>query len=522
MASSHQFQISWLLTRRPLGDAHLRLYQLPHTPTKEQRKNHDKCCCWAQSRREAAVAAGIRINGERNFMFTGFGRPRPRRSHEIIMVRAVEKDARGLPDGFLNVGRVAHLVVSLGIILALDKALKRGFTAAMIKFPSALFGMFCIFSVLSILDVIRPASATALLNFFEPATTFIQRWLPLFYVPSLVVLPLAVKGIPASSGIKIGAILVGGWAGSLYVAGYTAIAVRKMVGTKMIAAEPIPKPSPFSRKEIWFWTIVLSGSFILTVLSPLAFGTYARTCLPCLLAATALGFILGSGFPPTTKKLLHPIITCALSAELAAFACGTFTGLGFESTLGAYLTKSASNPGAGDILMGFLGSVILSFAFSMFRQRKLVKRHAAEIFSAVVASTIFSLYSTAALGRMIGLEPTLTVSILPRCITVALALSIVSLFDAANPSLTAAVVVLTGLVGANFAQILMDKFGLDDPIARGMATASSAHGLGTAALSAKEPEALPFCAIAYALTGIFGSLLCSFPAVRQSLLLVVG
>lgn len=500
----------------------MRLYQLAPKPTKEQRKNYDNCSCWAQRRREAAVAAAIRINGERKFMFTGFGRQRPRRSHEIIIVKAVEKDARGLPDGSLNVGRVAHLVVSLGIILAIDKALKRVFTAAMIKFPSSLFGMFCIFSVLSILDVIRPAAATTLLNFFEPATTFIQRWLPLFYVPSLVVLPLAVKGIPASSGMKIGAILVGGWAASLYVAGYTAIAVRKMVRTEMIAAEPMPKPSPFSRREIWFWTIILSVSFILTVLSPLAFGTYARTCLPFLLAATALGFILGSGFPPTAKKLLHPIITCALSAVLAAFACGTSTGLGFESTLGAYLTKSATNPGAGDILMGFLGSVILSFAFSMFRQRKLVKRHAAEIFSAVVASTIFSLYSTAAMGRVIGLEPTLTVSILPRCITVALALSIVSLFDATNPSLTAAVVVLTGLVGANFAQILLDKLGLDDPIARGMATASSAHGLGTAALSAKEPEALPFCAIAYALTGIFGSLLCSFPAVRQSLLLIVG
>jgi putative effector of murein hydrolase len=51
---------------------------------------------------------------------------------------------------------------------------------------------------------------------------------------------------------------------------------------------------------------------------------------------------------------------------------------------------------------------------------------------------------------------------------------------------------------------------------------SSAHGLGTAALSAKEPEALPFCAIAYALNGICGSLLCSVPAVRQSLLAIVG
>lgn len=455
-------------------------------------------------------------------MFTGIGRQMPRRGREIIAVRAVETDPGGLPDGSLDVRRVVHLVVSLGLILAIDKALKRGFTAAMIKFPSALFGMFCIFSALSILDVIRPTAATALQDFFEPATTFIQRWLPLFYVPSLVVLPLAVKGIPAASGVKIGVILVGGWAASLYVAGYTAIAVRKMVKTKMIAAEPMPKPSLFSRKELSFWTIILSASFILAVLSPMALGTYARTCLPFLLAATALGYIIGSGFPPSTKKLLHPIITCALSADLAAFACGTFTGLGFESTLGAYLTKSSSNPGAGDILMGFLGSVILSFAFSMFRQRKLVKRHAAEIFSAVVVSTVFSLYSTAAVGRMIGLEPALTVSILPRCITVALALSIVSLFEATNPSLTAAVVVLTGLVGANFAQTLLDKLGLDDPIARGMATASSAHGLGTAALSAKEPEALPFCAIAYALTGIFGSLLCSFPPVRQSLLLIVG
>ncbi|KAG4399602.1 hypothetical protein GLYMA_08G265967v4 [Glycine max] len=169
---------------------------------------------------------------------------------------------------------------------------------------------------------------------------------------------------------------------------------------------------------------------------------------------------------------------------------------------GYYLTKASSNPGAGDILMGFLESVILSFSFSMFKQRKLVKRHAAEIFTSVIISTLFSLYSTAFVGRLVQLEPSLTVSILPRCITVALALSIVSLFDGANSSLTAAVVVLTGLVGANFVQATLDKLSFRDPIARGIATASSAHRLGTAALSAKEPEALPFCAIAYALNAL--------------------
>lgn len=42
----------------------------------------------------------------------------------------------------------------------------------------------------------------------------------------------------------------------------------------------------------------------------------------------------------------------------------------------------------------------------------------------------------------------------------------------ANSSLTAAVVVLTGLVGANFVQALLDKLQFRDPIARGIATAS--------------------------------------------------
>ncbi|ESQ33608.1 hypothetical protein EUTSA_v10007389mg [Eutrema salsugineum] len=421
-----------------------------------------------------------------------------------------------------SVFAIMHLLVSLGIILAADSFLKQAFVAASIKFPSALFGMFCIFSVLMILDSFVPAAATSLMNFFEPAFLFIQRWLPLFYVPSLVVLPLSVRDIPAASGVKICYIVAGGWLASLCVAGFTAIAVRKMVKTEMTEAEPMAKPSPFSTLELWSWSGIFVVSFVGALFYPTSLGTSARTCLPFLLSSTVLGYIVGSGLPSSIKKVFHPIICCALSAVLAALAFGYASGSGLDPVLGNYLTKVASDPGAGDILMGFLGSVILSFAFSMFKQRKLVKRHAAEIFTSVIVSTVFSLYSTALVGRLVGLEPSLTVSILPRCITVALALSIVSLFEGTNSSLTAAVVVVTGLIGANFVQVVLDKLRLRDPIARGIATASSAHGLGTAALSAKEPEALPFCAIAYALTGIFGSLLCSVPAVRQSLLAVVG
>ncbi|XP_047323707.1 plastidal glycolate/glycerate translocator 1, chloroplastic [Impatiens glandulifera] len=431
-------------------------------------------------------------------------------------------DSSSSPTASQTVFGVLHLTVSLGIILAMDNLLKKVFLSAAIKFPSALFGMFCVFTVLIALDATVPSAATGLMDFFEPALLFIQRWLPLFYVPSLVVLPLAVKDIPAASGAKILCIIVGGWLASLCVAGYTAIVVRKLVKTEMTAAEPMAKPSPFSLLEAWSWTGIFIASFVGAFLYPTALGTNALTYLPFLLSSTVLGYIVGSGLPSNVKKIFHPIICCALSADLAAFAFGYVTRSGLNPVLGYYLTKSQSNPGAGDILMGFLGSVIISFAFSMFKQRKLVKRHAAEIFTSVIVATIFSLYSTALAGRLIGLEPSLTVSIIPRCITVALALSIVSFFDGVNTSLTAATVVLTGLVGANFVQVVLDKLRFQDPIARGLATASSAHGLGTAALSAKEPEALPFCAIAYALTGIFGSLICSVPAVRQSLLAIVG
>uniref|UniRef100_A0A2P2JXK9 Uncharacterized protein n=2 Tax=Rhizophora mucronata TaxID=61149 RepID=A0A2P2JXK9_RHIMU len=444
-------------------------------------------------------------------------------SARTILMKSASSESNTAPSTLSQtVIGVLHLLVSLGIILAMDKLLKMAFVATAIKFPSALFGMFCIFSVLMILDSTIPAAATSLMNFFEPALLFIQRWLPLFYVPSLVVLPLSVRDIPAASGLKICFIIAGGWLASLCVAGFTAITVRKVVNTEMTDAEPMAKPSPFSAVEVWSWSGIFLLSFVAALLYPTSLGTNARTCLPFLLASTVLGYMAGSGLPSNVKKVFHPIISCALSADLAALVFGYLSRSGLDSVLGYYLTKVSSNPGAGDVLMGFLGSVILSFAFSMFKQRKLVKRHAAEIFTSVGISTLFSLYSTALAGRLVGLEPTLTVSILPRCITVALALSIVSFFEGANSSLTAAAVVVTGLIGANFVQATLDKLQFRDPIARGIATASSAHGLGTAALSAKEPEALPFCAIAYALTGIFGSLICSVPAVRQSLLAVVG
>ncbi|KAL8506452.1 hypothetical protein ACS0TY_017373 [Phlomoides rotata] len=130
--------------------------------------------------------------------------PQKMQSKRRISVKSAESQSgltsRGLQSTVL---KLLHLLVSLGIILATDKFLKNAFAAAAIKFPSALFGMFCIFTILMVLDSTVPDATITLMNFFQTALLFIQRWLPLIYEPSLVVLPLTLKDIPASSGLKI-------------------------------------------------------------------------------------------------------------------------------------------------------------------------------------------------------------------------------------------------------------------------------------------------------------------------------
>ena len=52
-----------------------------------------------------------------------------------------------------------------------------------------------------------------------------------------------------------------------------------------------------------------------------------------------------------------------------------------------------------------------------------------EIIGGVILSSIFSLFTTAFIGNAIGLQPELTTALIPRCITVALALPIASLVN---------------------------------------------------------------------------------------------
>jgi len=69
-----------------------------------------------------------------------------------------------------------------------------------------------------------------------------------------------------------------------------------------------------------------------------------------------------------------------------------------------HVLQGAGLYGAGDFLMSFLGVIILSFAFKIFDQRRLMVRHAPEILGSCVVSAGVSMLGTAVLCRLAGLD----------------------------------------------------------------------------------------------------------------------
>ncbi|KAK9867306.1 hypothetical protein WJX84_001513 [Apatococcus fuscideae] len=412
-----------------------------------------------------------------------------------------------------------HWGLSLGTLYLFNLALAKAVAAAGISFPSPLIGMFGIIGVLVATSAVSQPRAEQLCALFQPAVAWIEKWLALFYVPSLVMLPLSLRSLSGSEMARIMGVNVIGVFLTLLVTAQIAISVRNLVRTQLEETTPPKQSFPFNRNHYIGWGALLLTTFL--GLAASGGSLLTQLSVPFLLASTVCGYLGGTSLPSKARAVFHPVIVTAACANIGALLQGWVTGIGYDESLRSYLTKTAGAWGAGDWLMSLLGVVILSFGFKIFGQRRLMKRHAPEIFGSVILSAAFSLLSTAFMCRAAGLSPAIARGTTPRSVTIALALPIATALDAPH-TMTAFSVVLSGLIGANFSQLVLTKLGYKDPIARGLACAGSAHGLGTAALAASESEAVPFAALAYALMGITSTLLVALPPFRSLILMITG
>ena len=82
----------------------------------------------------------------------------------------------------------------------IERIVNKFFVQFGVQFPAQLGGCGILFFFLIIADVVMPGSGTSIFKVLTPGTTLLTKWLPVFFVPGLAMLPLAPS---VGSGLEV-------------------------------------------------------------------------------------------------------------------------------------------------------------------------------------------------------------------------------------------------------------------------------------------------------------------------------
>jgi len=484
-----------------------------------------------------------------------------------------------------------------------DRGFRWLFSVLRIRFPSSLAGMLFLFLLLLLtenrawptglppspnqvaaasVEPERPSIADNIVLLVSPGLGLVTRWLAIFFVPNLIMLPHA-DAPHGSALLRLVLALCVGLIFSL-VSSLIFVSILAWVSDQRRGATKNRRPthdqplvekvqdgntrpersSKLSRPEspglrtgnpassgprfalIGLWGLVWIVSAVCWITGAGASADFRALALWLhQLSSTVVGFSLGQRLPSRFQKVLHPLVSCVVFTyfSLWMLACGT--GSAWSELLLLYMRRPGKKwppavtgnlsaiarstvfalGGPGNLLLSFLGPAVLSFAFQMYQRRTIIRANGIQVIGGCLMAAFFGMLGSAALARLFCLPASLRLVFAPRSITAPLAIGIADILET-DATLTATVVVITGLLGANFGRLCLDILrpvlpSASSPVARGLAMGASAHGLGTAAIS-EEPDAFPFSAIAMALVGTLSALMVTLPPFRALLSMVAG
>ncbi|MGG5808670.1 LrgB family protein [Falsiroseomonas sp. CW058] len=153
-----------------------------------------------------------------------------------------------------------------------------------------------------------------------------------------------------------------------------------------------------------------------------------------------------------------------------------------------------------------LGPATVALAIPLHRHFALVRASALAAVVSVVAGGAFAALAGLACALALGAAPEVTASLAPRSVTTPVAMGIAERIGGL-PSLTAVVVILSGIVGAALGPLVLDLAGVRDWRARGLAIGTAAHGIGTARALGVNATAGAFSGLAMGLNALATALL---------------
>ncbi len=132
----------------------------------------------------------------------------------------------------------------------------------------------------------------------------------------------------------------------------------------------------------------------------------------------------------------------------------------------------------GKYLSYLLTPATVCLAVPLYEQLSLLRKNFKAVAAGILSGTLASMFSVFLLSLLFGLNHEQYVTLLPKSITTAIGMG-VSEELGGIVTITVAVIVITGVLGAILAELVFKIFRIQEPVARGLALGTSAHAIGT-------------------------------------------
>lgn len=182
---------------------------------------------------------------------------------------------------------------------------------------------------------------------------------------------------------------------------------------------------------------------------------------------------------------LHPILVGALLVATVIFLTGT--------PYRDYFDASA-------LLHFLLGPATVALAIPLWQQFQLIRRQTIAILTCLFGGAVFASGSAVLIAWLGGADGEVLLSLAPKSVTTPIAIGISEKIGGIA-TLSAGLVVTTGIIGAIFAPWVFRLGKIRDARAQGFALGLSSHGVGTAKAFEQGEVCGAFSSLALGLTG---------------------
>mmetsp|Transcript_37450 Transcript_37450/g.88680 ORF Transcript_37450/g.88680 Transcript_37450/m.88680 type:complete len:563 (-) Transcript_37450:272-1960(-) len=484
---------------------------------------------------------------------------RTSRLASLISLRASSLEKDKLPvvtdaTFYAKLAVVVQAAAGTALIVGFERSIWAIGQSTGVKIPSAPVGMLAVFLILLLMRAFSQEMPQRVVDFFEPSLAFFQKGVPLFFSPPLVTLPAALSAFPALLSLKVVALLV---SGTFFSLATTALTVTVLFNRHKPVTLPSPPPPveqaiqaaeaanaaateepPEAGVPVMPWqklkpktSIVLKGALVSAVASSVLLAA-ARLCSAgvgvekeiakaLILSVTISALQFGKTLDPKVRAFCPAIVTCsAITSAFVALLGTLFFSLDWKTALASFRTATGGvlgGTGVGDIIFAMASPAIVALGFNLYKQRRLLQKNFFPILAGAGSTGVVSVLFTAAFAFIARLPADVGLAMVPRFITLPIAVPIVESLGG-NMGLAGMGVIIQGIVGANFGIRFLDWMGIGDPLSRGVAIGAASHALGTASVANTEPEISPPAAVTFLLAACICAALVQLGPVRTVLL----